>query len=105
MTDIPIRKNARDESRRASEPIRITPTVSATKLRQTAPTVQYQALTISGFGVPGLGGVMADAYFDGDQRKSQRGLLPDALVQGSINGAHTHESERTQFGPHKAPDE
>jgi len=67
MTDIPIRKNARDESRRASEPIRITPTVSATKLRQTAPTVQYQALTISGFGVPGLGGVMADAYFDGGQ--------------------------------------
>jgi len=50
------------------------------------PTVQYQTLTISGFGVPGLGGVMADAYFDGDQRKSQRGLLPDALVQGSING-------------------
>lgn len=37
---------------------------------------------------------MADAYFDGDQRKSQRGRLPDVLVQGSINEAHTHESER-----------
>ena len=104
MTDIPIRNNALDESRRASEPIRITPTVSATKLLQTAPTIsspRHLGFWCSGVGV----GLMADAYFDGNQRKSQRGRLPDVLVQGSINEAHTHESERTQFAPHKAPHE
>lgn len=54
MTDIPIRNNALDESRRASEPIRIAPTVSATKLLQTAPTIsspQHLGFWCSGVGV------------------------------------------------------